>query len=218
MKKTGRRKGLESIRVYESLRDQLVSGKLGPGTRLSQHVLAQSMGTSNGPVISALRRLTHEGLVKHVRGHGCKVTDWSDQELEDKLVIRRALETEAARLLATESKSKDIARLQKMVEGMAELVRKEKREEAGAADVKFHMAIASMTGSPSLQEALERCHLLEVVRRRLKTNDAFGDFQNLVENHQLLVDAIASGNPDLAGKTMHYHLLPRRVKQALKGS
>ena len=51
-----RRSGLESARVYDSIRRQMLEGQLAAGTHLSQQIIAQAEGTSNGPVISALRR------------------------------------------------------------------------------------------------------------------------------------------------------------------
>src|SRR5262245_48624881 len=103
-----RRSGTASVQVYETLREQILRGELAPGTHLSQQTLAQSMHTSNGPVISALRRLAHEGLVSYERGRGCRVGNWDEDKLEDLLTVRRALETEAARLAARRAGPEDL--------------------------------------------------------------------------------------------------------------
>src|SRR5437762_11351564 len=70
-----RRSGRESARVYESLRRQILDGDLAAGTHLSQQAIALTEGNSNGPVISALRRLAFDGLVVHERSHGYRVCD-----------------------------------------------------------------------------------------------------------------------------------------------
>ena len=95
-----RRSGSESARVYDSIRRQILEGRLTPATHLSQRAIAEAEQTSNGPVIYALRRLAFEGLLVHERSHGYRVCDWSESGLEDQLTVRRALETEAARLAA----------------------------------------------------------------------------------------------------------------------
>ena len=77
------------------------------------------MGTSNGPVIHALRRLASEGLVSHERGRGCRVREWDAQEYEDVLIVRRALETEAARLAARRAGVEDLDGLRLLVARMA---------------------------------------------------------------------------------------------------
>lgn len=47
--------------VYRSLRELIVSGALGPGTRLVETIVADRLGVSRTPVRSALHRLQQEG-------------------------------------------------------------------------------------------------------------------------------------------------------------
>src|SRR4051812_34705491 len=78
-----RRTGEAAVRVYETLRRRILEGKLAAGTHLSQQALCQQMNTSNGPVISALRRLAYEGLVSYERSTGCRVTEFSSERFAD---------------------------------------------------------------------------------------------------------------------------------------
>jgi DNA-binding GntR family transcriptional regulator len=197
------------LRAYERLREQILDGDLPQGAHLSIQSLATDLKSSNGPVISALAKLTHEGLVKHRRGAGYRVAEWTPELLDELLVVRRALETEAARLAARRAGPEDIEALQAHVVRMANLVSGGRRADADRADVELHMAIARLSRSPSLIEALHKSHVLEIVRRRLQINEPRGDFAQLAANHQLLVDAIASGDPDRAGQAMHWHLRAR---------
>lgn len=194
------------LRVYELLREQILDGTLPQGAHLSIQALAEAAHSSNGPVISALSRLANEGLLRHQRGQGYRVAEWTPERLDELLVVRRALETEAARLAALRSGPEDLRKLAMHVERMALLVRENRRADADMADVELHMAIALLSRSPALIDALQHSHVLEIVRRRLQINEPRGDFRRLAENHQLLVDAIASGDPERAGAAMHRHL------------
>jgi DNA-binding GntR family transcriptional regulator len=205
-----RRSGRESARVYESLRCRILDGDLAPGTHLSQQSIAIDEGTSNGPVISALKRLAYDGLVVHERSHGYQVCDWGEARLDDLLNVRRALETEAARLAARRAGPDDIDCLRRIIRQMEELVVEERWQDADAVDVELHVQIARLSRSPALIEALARCHMLEVVRRRIALNERITGFGRLADNHRLLVDAIASGDPDRAAAVMHAHLKGRR--------
>ncbi len=49
--------------IYDDLRADILSGKLAPGTPLSQLAIAAAGGTSRGPVREALRRLQQDMLV-----------------------------------------------------------------------------------------------------------------------------------------------------------
>jgi len=204
-----RRSGVSSSRIYEQLRTQILSGELAAGSPLRQQSIADQFGTSQAPAISALRLLAQDGLVTHERGQGCRVSDWSAENIEDLLTVRRALETEAARLAARRAGREDLERLERLVAKMAELVAAGRRADADVADVEFHLAIARLARSASLMQMLNRCHVLEVVRRRMTANEQRGDFEKLAENHRVLLDAIASGDPDRAGSAMHTHLTTR---------
>jgi GntR family transcriptional repressor for pyruvate dehydrogenase complex len=139
------------------------------------------------------------------------VGHWDEDKQEDLLTVRRALETEAARLAARRSGPEDLDLLRQIVARMAEVVRLGRRDEADALDVELHETIARLSRSPSLIEALRKCHVLELVRRRLATHGPAGDFENLAVNHGRLVDALASGDPDVAGQAIHAHLASRRA-------
>lgn len=65
------RKESESVeehpdRFYRELRELIVSGRLGPGTRLVESTVARRLGVSRTPVRSALHRLLREGYAVSV--------------------------------------------------------------------------------------------------------------------------------------------------------
>ncbi len=205
-----RSSGQVATRVYEELTKQILEGDLPPGTHLSQQSIAVSMNTSNGPVIGALRRLAHEGLVMYKPGQGFRVCDWSLQHQESRLVVRRALETEAARLASRRAGREDIESLYRLVARMGELIRAGQTIEASKVDVSLHAAIASLTRCADLMEALEHCHVVDIIRRRAEIKEREGTYENLEEIHRTVVDAIATGDPDVAAKAMHDHLSPKK--------
>jgi DNA-binding GntR family transcriptional regulator len=205
-----RRSGRESARVYESIRRQILEGHLTPAMHLSQQAIAQAEGTSNGPVISAMRRLAFDGLLVHERSHGYRVCDWSEAGLDDLLTVRRALETEAARLAARRAGAEDLDGLWRIIRRMEELVDEKRWHDADAIDVELHVEIARLSRSPGLIEGLARCHLLEVVRRRIALNERITGFSKLADNHRKLVEAIASEDPERAAAAMHAHLIGKQ--------
>lgn len=207
--RANRRLGAASVLVYETLRRQILDGELKPGTPLGHRAIGETMNTSTGPVVSALRRLAHDGLITYVRGHGATVTEFSDEQLDDLMMVRRALETEAARVAARRASPEDLARLYAIVDRMAEAVRERKQEEADLLDAELHVSIAQMTRSPGLMAALERCHLLDMVRRHILASYQQQHLEELEVIHRELVDAIASGDPNRAGQAMHAHLSHR---------
>ena len=57
------RDGEMAAAIYERLRGDILSGRLGPGTHLSQLTIARENGISRGPVREAMNRLQHDQLV-----------------------------------------------------------------------------------------------------------------------------------------------------------
>src|SRR3954469_13203764 len=108
--------------VYRRVREAILEGDIAPGTVMSQVALADELGVSRTPLREALRMLQSEGLAgarANPRGLGAPranprvmVTPISATALEDLVVMRVALETEAVRLSVSRLEPEDIAALE----------------------------------------------------------------------------------------------------------
>jgi DNA-binding GntR family transcriptional regulator len=70
-------------RVYESLKDQVISGHWAHGDRLSVEALREEFGVSKQPIMEALRLLAADGLIEIIPQVGCEVATFSRQEVID---------------------------------------------------------------------------------------------------------------------------------------
>lgn len=84
--------------IFETLREQIVTGQLRPGQRLRVRDLAELVGTSVMPVRDAIRSLVECGLAVHEPYKGAKVRELEAAELENVYAVRMLVEGEAARL------------------------------------------------------------------------------------------------------------------------
>jgi DNA-binding GntR family transcriptional regulator len=78
--------------VAEQLRRAVLSGKLPPGSRLLQAVVAEEMQTSTTPVREAMRELAGEGLLDLDPHRGVVVHECDPAELEELYRVRMLLE------------------------------------------------------------------------------------------------------------------------------
>src|SRR5208337_5570820 len=92
--------------IVERLREDILAGRLAPGSRLVECDLTARFAVSRGPVREALRRLAAEGLIEHWPHRGAVVRRLSGRTIRELFQIRMELEALAARLA---SRSQDEA-------------------------------------------------------------------------------------------------------------
>jgi DNA-binding GntR family transcriptional regulator len=86
--------------VYRQIFDAVVSGRIAPGERLVQEVLAEEMDVSRTPVREALLRLETEGILEASERGGFLVRSLDLEEVRATYELRAAVEGYSARLVA----------------------------------------------------------------------------------------------------------------------
>lgn len=194
-----------SDRAYETLRDEILSWRLAPGTALSETELAARLGVSRTPLRAALARLALEGLVDTSRGRTGIVPDVSAESIAELFELREALETQAARLAA---RRRDPAVFSALVDQFtaADATLAESGVEAYYAVIRgFDDAVDEAVGNPAFQSALDgvRTHL---VRARRMAADNPVRLLRAAEEHRLICEAIRDGDEALAASATAVHL------------
>src|SRR6266516_2172109 len=103
----------ESLVDYavQAVRNELLTGLLRPGERLTEEATAQRLGISHIPVREAFRFLEAEGHVVRDARRGLRVAQLSAAEAQDIYRTRALLEAEANRLGVPELTADDDRRL-----------------------------------------------------------------------------------------------------------
>lgn len=112
------RKMTKGDAVAHLIEEDILRGRLRPGTRLLQQDLAERYNVSTTPVREALRKLESTGLLRHDPNRGHEVSATTSEELDDILAVRElveGLEAETAAPLLTDAV---LARLRELHEGM----------------------------------------------------------------------------------------------------
>ena len=108
-----KRKGDTATLIYERLRADILSGKLEPGTPLSQLVIAKANGTSRGPVREAMRRLQQDQLIIAFANRRFNVAPFDVADLEAVLSLHLANMALAIRASVPLLTKADIAALER---------------------------------------------------------------------------------------------------------
>jgi DNA-binding GntR family transcriptional regulator len=194
--------------AFEKIRTLIVSGSIAPGERLIEESLGQRLGMSRNPVRESLKLLEREGFVTIHSYRGAVVSQIGRKDAMDIFEIRELLDTFAAERAAKQATEADLAELRDTLRRGARALEKGKLAQLGLENTRFHAKVHDMSGNFELSETLKRL--------RLKVEWMFAGYAASrggaawVE-HQLLVDAIAAGNPKLAGNHSRDHVARSRL-------
>ncbi|MDF1780449.1 MAG: GntR family transcriptional regulator [Alcanivoracaceae bacterium] len=194
--------------VFAQLQDDIVLGVLKPGTRLGEAELASRYGVSRGPLREAIRRLESRKLLQREPHVGARVASLTTDDLVEIYRVREALEGMAARLAAqhmTESEVQglhDVLSQHEQQQDIKEDTAYFQRE----GDLDFHYRIIQGSHNQTLIDLLigELYHLVRMYRYQFSavTNRP----QKALAEHRRIVEAIESGDGDLAEMLMRRHI------------
>lgn len=102
--------------VYQQILEAVVSGRIEPGERLVQEVLAEQMDVSRTPVREALLRLESEGILESSDRGGFLVRSLDVAEIRSTYELRAAVEGFAARLAAERGRPEALEAIRRAVE------------------------------------------------------------------------------------------------------
>lgn len=199
-------------RVFDQLRQAIVEGAIPPGSKISEPVLAARYGISRGPLREAMRRLESSSLVDRKPNIGARVITLTSEQLLEIYVIREALEGMAARLAAEQMPEAAIGDLKALLAQHRNDVEKEEWQayfqEEG--DLDFHFRIVHGSGNGRLINILcnDLYHLARMYRCQfgMKSDRA----RDALKEHELVVDAIAERDGELAEWLMRRHIRSSR--------
>jgi len=186
------------------LREWIASGELRGGERLVEAKIADRMQISRGPLREALKHLQAEGLVREEPRRGTFVAELTPEDVRDVYDLRGALEAQAARSVIEDGNTMAFAALEKTLVAIGDAERKNDRNALARADYTFHETLCRVSGNSRLLEVFSR-HATEM--RVLLRLDDYWYFPPEGERaeHGELIEAIRSGDPEVAGKAFREH-------------
>jgi DNA-binding GntR family transcriptional regulator len=198
--KTSRRALRHDIR--DGLVRSIMDGEYGPGDRLIEMNIAREYGTSQGPVREALRELEVLGFVRSEPRRGTYVRDTWQSGMLELYQLRGSLEEFATRL-ATPLLAGDVSALQEEVDAMNAAAAEGDVEAVVDHSEGFHRLIIDASGNRLLSNVWTGLSIAEHTELTLVALPM--DLASVAASHQPIVDAIASGDVELACRTSREH-------------
>ncbi len=180
--------------VTAILRNEILSGRVKPGSILYERELAKQLGVSKTPVRESLTVLDHEGLVRTLPRKGYLVNGFTVQDVHNYFDLRVILESAAAELAVGRITDEQIEALAALVpDGTPDddLLKRLDR------NVELHYSLALLSGNDRLASLIK--NLMSEMRRMIAAG-------YIPEEHGQLMAALKERDPRRAAEAMRNHI------------
>ena len=192
--------------VQQEIERAILQGEHAPGSKLIEATLAGKLGVSRGPVREAFRMLEEAGLVRNEKNRGVFVRDIPIDEAVEIFDLRAAMDELVGRKLARDITPVQLKEIKALVDAMEKAVKAEDAHKYHLLNLRFHDRLVEMAGNGKLTAIYRK--LIKELSLFRRLNLADGWLLPISANeHRQIIKAIASGDPEAAGRAMFDHVM-----------
>jgi len=195
--------------TYETIRDDIIFGRLMPGEKLKLDALKARYKVSISTLREMLNRLSGEGFVVAQEQRGFSVSPMSEKNLREMADLRILVESHALEMSInngdTEWEGRIVAAHHKLhlTERQIEAGDKSIKETWKRYDWEFHQTLIHACGSSALLD-VHGAIFDKYLRYQMRVNDIRG--VETVQSHQELLDAALARDVGLAKLALLHHI------------
>ena len=190
--------------LHRILRTAIIRGDLVPGQAISEIEMSKRFSISRQPVREAFIKLGEERLIEVMPQRGTYVRKISVKEVLDARHLREIIELSIVREV-TEKHDASLIKTLRQIIAQQQKVKQGDSRGFLALDEELHRTLALHAGRELAWRVTESIKA-QMDRVRFLTFDFATPMPQLVAEHVKIVDAIESGNAELAAQTMQSHL------------
>ncbi len=195
-------------RVYDYVRDGILSGRLAGGTFLEEEHVSLAVGVSRTPVREAFQQLHSERLIDLLPRRGAMVRTVTVQELMEVYETRLMIETHAARRVCAMRRPPPPL----MVDTLAEM--RLQASESSLAHVRlnsiFHRALVAAAGNAVVTELYDSLNTRQERVAMTSVSIEPGRQRIILDEHIALMAALDAHDAEAAVAILCEHLRPIR--------
>ena len=193
-------------KAYEIVKHMITERQILPGEKIPQEKLAQELGISRTPLVSALKFLEHEKLVESKPRRGYFVRLFSKHEMVSIFELREVLEGLAAKRAASNITDEQIDILKDFFRSFAESENITDYRAYAKEDRRFHNFITEIGAKEFLKSILQTYNFITASYQYLSTEGLVRPPNETIEEHLAVIKAISERNPEAAEIIMRRHL------------
>ena len=191
--------------AFQAIRDSILEGHLTPGEIYNEMTLAKELGISRTPVREALLELSAQGLVTYLPRKGVMVNHFGKHDIEEIFELRKAIELATVEKVARYYKSLDLSTIERALEKQKKALKKKDPKTYLHFDRMFHVTLTKLTNNRRFVDIIENIRdLFQLTATQALTNE--NRWQEVIKEHEKVLNAIKQGNVTQSRKAMSYHL------------
>lgn len=191
--------------LYADLREDILSGRLENGSRITEQSICDRLNVSRTPVREALSRLEAEGLIRTEKNRGAFVCGFSETELTDLLELKKSAELIAISRAVENADKQDLAELDELFEFMEFYTDKNDISRMTTINSAFHKMIYHASHDRFLERQLDQ-YQLYIDELYLENYYAPGYLRNVLSEHRAIYDALKKRDAQAGAKAILAHL------------
>jgi DNA-binding GntR family transcriptional regulator len=195
--------------VAARLRTMLVEGLIQPGAKLNERELCERLGVSRTPLREAIKLLAAEGLVDLLPNRGAVAVKLTEADVLNTFEVLAMLEGMSGALAAERITDAELTEIRALhYEMMACFAR---RDLSGyyRINARIHSAINNAAANPVLSGTYRSINA-RVQSLRFRTNQNEAKWQQAVQEHERMVEALAARDAEAMRTVLIQHLLRKR--------
>ena len=189
-------------RLYTDLKRKILTLELEPSTSLDETTLSAAYGISRTPLRDVFRQLAGEGYIQIRDNRGTIVSPMSHKTMRDFFLTAPLIYSTIARLAAQNARPTQIEELRRVQEQFRQAVSNGAVEGMVFWNDRFHFVMGEMADNHYLMPSLQRL-LIDHARIgqtfwRARSENMHGRIETAVDQHDQLIEAIATGDEEMA--------------------
>jgi DNA-binding GntR family transcriptional regulator len=202
-------------KAHQGIRRMMFLNQIAPGQKINLRDLAGHLRMSPTPVIQALKWLEYQGLVSHERHRGYSYKPISIDEVRELYDLRVAIECSLLPDAVANATPEGLERARQAYEDHTRYFHEQYVKRALMADMDFHLALATMSGSRIGVRFLRE--LFELFYLKYQAEQLFiRNLSRAITSHRCILERVSSRDPEGAREALSDHI--REVRDTvLKG-
>ncbi|KQO08449.1 GntR family transcriptional regulator [Paenibacillus sp. Leaf72] len=200
--------------IYLTLKEQILSLELPPGTSISEKEISVKLGVSRTPVRESFVRLAQEGLLEIFPQRGTDVSLIDLELVEEARFMREQLETAVIRLACISFPAQRLTAMRHNLALQRACVESQDYKTMFELDEAFHRTLFEGCRKSNTWAVIQQINV-HLNRSRMLRLAADHHWEHLYEQHLQMAQAIESSDTQLAERLMKEHLNLTIADQAL---